>query len=98
MIAYDEIIQFANIDIAICDIVDKKHGVFVPFFENFYPFVRENFNKNFAKFIDFAEKKHKGLGSAATDFKTGFYGMAIRADYGALIDRLKSVHATAKIM
>jgi ubiquitin-conjugating enzyme E2 Z len=98
MIAYDEIIQFANIDIAICDIVDKKQGVFVPFFENFYPFVRENFNKNFDKIIDFAEKKHKGLGYAATDFKTGFYGMAIRADYGTLIDRLNSAHATAKIM
>ena len=98
MTAYDEIIQFANLDIAVCDIVDKKHGVFMPFFENFYPFVRENFNKNLDKFIAFAEKKHSELGSVATDFKTGFYSMTIRADYGVLIDRLKSAHAIAKIM
>lgn len=98
MVAYDEIIQFANIDIAICDIVDKKQGVFVPFFENFYPFVRENFNKNFDKFINFAEKKHKDLGGEAADFKTGFYNMTIRADYGSLIYRLKSAYAIAQIM
>ena len=70
----------------------------MPFFDNFYPFVRENFNKNFDKFIEFAEKKHRDLGNAATDFRTGFYSMAIRADYGALINRLKSAHAIAKIM
>ena len=98
MTTYDEIIQFANLDIAVCDIVDKKHGVFMPFFDNFYPFVRENFNKNFDKFIEFAERKHRDLGSIATDFRTGFYSMAIRADYGALINRLKSAHAIAKIM
>jgi ubiquitin-protein ligase len=98
MITYDEIIQFANIDIAVCDIVDKKQGVFMPFFENFYPFVRENFNKNFDKFIAFAEKKHKELGSVATDFKTGFYSMTIRADYETLIYRLKTAYAIAQIM
>jgi ubiquitin-conjugating enzyme E2 Z len=98
MITYDEIIQFANLDIAVCDIVDKKQGVFMPFFENFYPFVRENFNKNFDKFIAFAEKKHKELGSVATDFKTGFYSMTIRADYETLIYRLKTAYAIAQIM
>ena len=98
MITYDEIIQFANLDVAVCDIVDKKQGVFMPFFENFYPFVRENFNKNFDKFIAFAEKKHKELGSAATDFKTGFYSMTIRADYETLLYRLKTAYAIAQIM
>jgi len=98
MITYDEIIQFANLDIAVCDIVDKKQGVFMPFFENFYPFVRENFNKNFDKFIAFAEKKHKELGSVATDFKTGFYSMTIRADYETLLYRLKTAYAIAQIM
>jgi len=91
--AYDEIIQFANLDIAVCDIVDKKHGVFAPFFENFYPFVKENFQKNVDKFIEFAEKKHKDFGSAPVDFRTGFYSMTIRADYSLLITRLQSIRA-----
>ena len=50
--SYDEIIQYANLDIAVCDIVTKKQGVFMPFFENFYPFIKENFNKNFDNFME----------------------------------------------
>ena len=76
--------------------VEKGHRDMTAY--NFYPFVRENFNKNFDKFIEFAEKKHRDLGNVATDLRTGFYSMTIRADYGALIDRLKSAHAIAKIM
>lgn len=91
--AYDEIIQFANLDIAVCDIVDKKPGVFVPFFENFYPFVKENFQKNVDKFIEFAEKKNKDFGAAPVNFRTGFYSMNIRADYSLLISRLQSISA-----
>ena len=43
MSSYNEIIEFANIDVAVCDIVEKKQSVFMPFFENFYPFIKENF-------------------------------------------------------
>ena len=59
--SYDEIIQYSNIDIAICDIVEKKNGVFMPFFENFYPFVKENFFKNYDKILEFAEKKNNEM-------------------------------------
>ena len=38
MKAYDEIIQYSNLDIAISDIITKKQGIFMPFFEYFYPF------------------------------------------------------------
>ena len=46
---YDEIIQIANLDIAICSILQKKDGIFLPFFENFFPYVKENFLKNYNK-------------------------------------------------
>ena len=49
MNSYDEIIQIANLDIAICSILQKKDGIFLPFFENFFPYVKENFLKNFDK-------------------------------------------------
>jgi hypothetical protein len=55
---YNEIIEFANLDIAICDIIQKKTGIFLPFFENFYPFVKENFIKNYDKLLEFAERKN----------------------------------------
>ena len=58
MTHYNEIIQYANIDIAVCSIVEKKDGIYMPFFENFYPFVKENFIKNYDKLIEFSENKN----------------------------------------
>jgi hypothetical protein len=61
----------------------------MPFFDYFYPFIRENFNKNYDKLIEFAEKK------LATDFKnpttlrTGFYSMYITINYEKVLNRLK---------
>ena len=54
---YNEIIEYSNLSIAVCDIVRKKSGVYLPFFENFYPYVKENFNKNYDKLLEIAQKK-----------------------------------------
>ena len=78
---YDEIIQFANIDIAICDIIEKKKSVYLSFFENFYPFVKENFIQNYDKILDFAEKKNTDFNGEVKNFKTNFYGMNVLVDY-----------------
>ena len=85
---YDEIIQFANLDIAVCDIITKKDGVFLPFFDYFYPFVKENFNKNFDNLLEFAEKKNTQFNSEAKSFKTGFYTMNVIVDYNKIIKKL----------
>jgi ubiquitin-conjugating enzyme E2 Z len=95
---YDEIIQFSNINIAICDILEKKSGVYLDFFENFYPFVKENFNKNYDKLIEFAEKKNAEFNGDIRNFKTGFYSMNINIDYNKLIERLKSTKTIVEIM
>lgn len=86
---YDEIIQFANIDIAICDIIEKKKSVYIPFFENFYPFVKENFIRNYDKILDFAEKKNTEFNGEVKNFKTNFYGMNVLVDYNYIINRIK---------
>lgn len=85
---YDEIIQFANLDIAVCDIITKKDGVFLPFFDYFYPFVKENFNKNFDNLLEFAEKKNTQFNSETKSFKTGFYTMNVIVDYNKIIKKL----------
>ena len=94
MINYDEIIQFSNLDIAVCDIVTKKNGVYLPFFENFYPFIRENFIKNFDKLLEFAEKKNNEFNMKSKTFKTGFYTMNVTVYYNKLIQRLNEIKST----
>jgi ubiquitin-protein ligase len=85
---YDEIIEYANIEVAICDIIGKTPSVYMPFFENFYPFVKENFLKNYDKILDFAEKKNKEFNGETKNFKTAFYNMNINVNYNITIEKL----------
>jgi len=87
---YEEIIEFSNIDIAICDIIQKKTGVFMPFFENFYPFIKENFLKNYDKLMEFSEKKNAEYEMKNAIVKTRFYNMKVDVDYNKIIEKLKS--------
>ena len=89
MKSYDEIIQYANLDVAICDIVTKKHGVYMPFFDYFYPYIRENFHKNYDKLIEFTEKKLTTDFKTPTPLRTGFYSMYVTINYEKVLYRLK---------
>lgn len=86
---YDEIIQYSNLNVAVCDIITKKPGVYMPFFENFYPFIKENFNKNYEKLLEFAEKKLNDDFKESVNLRTGFYSMNIIIDYEKIIQKLK---------
>jgi ubiquitin-conjugating enzyme E2 Z len=86
---YDEIIEYSNLTIASCDIIFRKDGVYLPFFENFYPFVKENFLKNVDEMIVFAEKKNKDFKGEEINFKTSYYSMNINVNYFVVIQRLK---------
>jgi ubiquitin-conjugating enzyme E2 Z len=90
MSSYNEIIEFANIDVAVCDIIEKKQSVFMPFFENFYPFIKENFIKNYEKLLEIANTKNEEFKNQVVKFKTGYYSMNVNVDYNKVIQRLKS--------
>jgi ubiquitin-conjugating enzyme E2 Z len=98
MMNYTEIINFSNINIAICDIIEKKESVFLPFFENFYPFVKENFIQNYYKLLQIANTKNDEFKNQPVNFKTGYYSMNVTVDYNKLIKRLESYKETFQIM
>ena len=86
---YNEIILFSNLDIAVCDIINKKSGIYMPIFDNFYPFIKENFNKNYDKLMEFAENKHKNDFIDSTILKTGYYSLCVDINYKKVIEKLK---------
>jgi ubiquitin-conjugating enzyme E2 Z len=86
---YDTIIEYSNIDIAICDIVCKRKDVCCDFFEIFYPFVKENFIKNYDKILEFANKKYENEFNEVHNIRTGIYSMNINVDYKNVIQKLK---------
>jgi len=85
---YNEIIQYANLDIAICDILNRKPSVFLPLFDPFYSFLKEHFNKNYDKILEIANRKNNDFKSTIVNFKTGFYKMNINVDYNKLIEKI----------
>ena len=84
---YTDIIEYSNINVAICDIISKKHGVYYSFFDNFMPFIKENFIKNYDKYLFFCEKKRDEFIDKPI-ITTGFYNMRINVDYEKVIEKL----------
>jgi ubiquitin-protein ligase len=95
---YNEIIYYSNLDVAVCDIVSKKDSVVMPFFDMFYSFVKENFNKNYEKLLEFAEKKHSSEYKENVTLSTGLYSMNVEIDYSYLTAKLKQTKTIAEIM
>jgi ubiquitin-protein ligase len=89
MYSYNEIIQFANLDVAVCNVITKKTGVYMNFFEYFYPFIKENFNKNYETLIMIAENKYNNEFKECKNMKTGFYSMNVNINYEKVIQKLK---------
>ena len=85
---YTDIIEYSNINVAVCDIINKKNGVYNEFFGNFDSFIKDNFHKNYDKILSFCEKKN-------TEFiikpviSTNFYSMKVKIDYEKVIQKLK---------
>lgn len=86
---YNEIIEYANLNVAVADIVQRKKGVYMPFFENFYPFIKENFIKNYDALLAHAKKKYSEMNGESQFVGSGFYGMNICIDYKAVIEKLE---------
>jgi len=86
---YNEIIEYSNINVAVCDIVDKKIGIYQPFFEHFYSHIIEQFNKNYEEFLKFSEKKFNTIFKKERVIKTRYCRMRVIINYDSLIQKLK---------
>jgi len=92
--SYNEIIEFSNLRTAICDILCRREGIYMPFFESFYPFLKENFIKNVDQLIKFSEKKNEELKNQEVNFRTGYYSMNVNVNYNIIIQRLNEMKSS----
>ena len=95
---YNEIIQYSNLNIAVCDIVAKKKGVYLPFFDNFYHYVKENFNKNYDKLLEFAQQKLADPNVEDKSLKTGFYNMNVHINYNNVVIKLNESKQISEVL
>jgi ubiquitin-conjugating enzyme E2 Z len=96
--SYNEIIEYSNINIAVCDIVKKKQSIYLSFFENFYPYIKENFNKNYDKLLEFAQKKMADVNVQNKNFKTRLYNMQVNINYENVITKLNESKEQCEIV
>jgi ubiquitin-conjugating enzyme E2 Z len=94
---YTDIIEFSNLNIAVCDIVTKHKRVYMPFFDNFYPFIKENFNKNYEKLLEFAQNRLSEKFKENKVLTTGFYNMIVTIDYKYIISKLQETKIVSEL-
>lgn len=94
---YNKIISYANLDIAVCDIVKKKKGVYLPFFDLFYPYVIENFNKNYDTFVEFANKNASDTNIENKWVTTKYCGLNVLISYENILMKLNQAKEFSKL-
>ena len=97
-IPYQKSIEFSNINFSICDMMNRSKNTIPTPFENFYPFIKENFIKNYDKLIEFTETKNNEYKKEVINLKTGFYLLNVNIDYSSLLEKIKETKAIVEIM
>jgi ubiquitin-conjugating enzyme E2 Z len=85
---YNEIIEYCNLDIAVCDIIMRKPVIYIDFFNLFYPYIKEKFNENYNNHIVFVQNKLNENNSISKTIGTNIYNMSVNIDYSKLIIKL----------
>ena len=91
-VSYQKTIEFANIDFAICGLLDKSVNRVPEQFIHFYPSMKELFLKNYDKLLDIVDKKD-GLKEICYVY---IYQMTTQVDYALLKDKLVAIKDSLK--
>jgi ubiquitin-protein ligase len=87
--SYSEIIEYANIDIAICEILIKTK-LYFPFFDLFDSFIKESFLKNYDEILQFIVSKIDN--TPPKMITTRYCNLRIKADYLNLKKKIEDCH------
>lgn len=89
---YNEIIEYSNINIAVCDVVNKKSGVLLKQFTYFNDIIKQHFTEVYSKHLEFIEKKILKNKYTITRVKTDFFRLDVVIDYVNLMNKLKDTY------
>ena len=83
-IPYQKSIEFSKINFAICDIIDTNNNKIPNDFKVFYPFMKENFFKNYDNIINLIDSKNEEV----VYQRVAIYSMNTSIDYSKLKKKL----------
>ena len=90
---YSQSIEYANIDIAICEIILQNPLVYNPFFHLFEDQIKNYFIKNVDRLLEFCDNQSKDV----VNLHVGLYFMNTKINYGLLIRKLNQCKDKLKI-
>lgn len=91
---YTQIIEFTNMEVAVCDMVNKKMGIYPEGFEIFYQYVKENFKKNNTKIMSFLKNMEK---NDPVILESTIYRFKKSIDYKSLMQKFKDARTLCGI-
>ena len=83
-IPYQKSIEFSNINFSICELINRNKSRIPAPFEIFYPFMKENFLKNYDEILKFVELNKNEVSIQ----KVGIYSMSTNINYLSLKEKL----------
>ena len=89
---YIQIVEFANIDVAICDIFNKHRERYSRKFDVFTDMVLKHFGENYENILAFINKKCLEHGEQPISVSTTIYNMHANLNYNVLRNKLLSCH------
>ena len=93
IVPYTAIVEYGNLDVAVCDILYKTSGIVKPFMEQFEPIMHALFCKNSHALIELAQRKSKEIPIAAV-VRSPMYELAILVNYSRLVTKLVDLQNT----
>jgi hypothetical protein len=89
---YNTIIEYSNINIAICDMINKTESIYNPKFEMFYFIMKEQFHKNYDKIYEIIRQRKSERNSLEPMYvSTAMYAMNVCVNYSTLHHKFVSI-------
>lgn len=90
---YTNVIEYSNISVAICDILNKNVLVYKPYFVHFYEIYIDIFKQNYKQLEDYVNEKSKQQKDNTCKISVQIYHMKnISIDYNTLLKKIKSCY------
>jgi ubiquitin-protein ligase len=96
VIKYNTIIEYSNINIAICDIINKSPNVYNTKFDIFYLIMKECFDKNYDKIIEFIIQRKIEQENNNDDkyICMSLYSLNVFVNYDKLYDKIVAIKSS----
>ena len=92
---YQQSIIYKNLSFAVCDIMNQKEGSIPVPFILFWPFMRENFLKNYDKMMEYVSSREN---EKIMNYRVSIYDMNTQVDYAGLKQKLLDTRAFVEIL